>query len=188
MKFNCRSMLVLASVVFLSGCAGGSDTKEVNNLAQPVKAPTPENSGADKRVVDFLSSATEMRKMNIIRGEMAQREGKSQALREYGALLIEDQSKMLKEINAIVEVKKITLPKFIDFSFNEEQAALRNKKGEAFDRFFISLMIQHHLQEAQAFREAITFQDSDVKIFAVKYLPLIEQSQSQLQEISYKPE
>jgi putative membrane protein len=185
MKFNCQGFLMLIFVVFASGCTGRSDQKEVNNLAQPAKPDIVENSGADKQVIDFLSSATEMRKMNITLGEMAQREGESQELREYGALLIEDQLKILKEVNVLVESKNIVLPKFIDFSLNEELTALRKKKGRAFDSFFVTLMTRHHQQEVQAFREAINFKDSDVKIFAVKNLPLIEQSQAQLQEIMY---
>jgi putative membrane protein len=170
-------------MVLISGCTAGPNEKDTN-AEQSAKEVTPENSGVDKKIVDFLSSVNEMRKMNITRGELAQRKGGSETIREYGALLVEDQTKMLKDINAIIEIKKIVLPKFIDLTFNEELGALRSKEGKAFDLFFVNQMIFHHHNEAQAFREAMAFEDIEVKTFAIKYLPVIEQSQSHLQKIT----
>lgn len=184
MKTDGRGIFVLLTVILLPGCTGTPEQNDKNEQAQSVSATTPVTSPVSKQVVDFLSFATEMRRMNITRGELAQQQSKNQALREYGSLLIEDQSKLSQEITALVHTKKIVLPEFIDLQYNEELATLRKKKGSEFDQAFISDMIHDHLEEVEAFREALAFNDHEVKIFALKYLPVIEKSLGRLEDLS----
>jgi putative membrane protein len=184
MKTNGRGIFVFLTIVILPGCTGTPEQNDKKEQAQSVSSTPSANSPASKQVIDFLSFASEMRRMNITRGELAQQQSKNQALREYGSLLIEDQSKLNQEITALIRSKKIVLPEFIDLQYSEELATLRKKKGSEFDQAFISDMTHDHLEEVEAFREALTFNDQEVKTFALKYLPVIEKSLERLKDLS----
>src|SRR5688572_25863997 len=94
MKTVTQDLLVLLMVVLIPGCT--TPEQKDSSQAKPVPATaTPASpSVISKQAINFLSFAFELRKMNITRAELAQQRSKNQAIREYGALLIEDQSKL----------------------------------------------------------------------------------------------
>jgi predicted outer membrane protein len=176
----------IAIVVIITGCNSATDDNANTDARQAAVKTVP--AIADQRTLDFLSATTEMRKMNTVMSELARQKSTSHVVQEYAALLVEDQIKMSKEIAALVEAKKIILPKFIDLQFNQELAVLRQKESPDFDRYFIDQLIKHHEDEERSFREALTSTDADVKIFALNQLPVIERNLQRLHVLRRKKE
>src|SRR6188474_3648851 len=70
---------------------------------------------ADKELIDedaaeFLVKATEGRMMNINEGKLAVLKGTTSEVRNYGQLMVKDQTTMLDEIKKIAGERNITLP------------------------------------------------------------------------------
>ncbi|MBL0744990.1 DUF4142 domain-containing protein [Chryseolinea lacunae] len=142
----------------------------------------------DEKPVDevaekFLTTAIEARIMDLEQGRAAQQRSATDAVKDYGTLMLRDQNIMLNELRAIAASKHITLPEAPDAKQQEALATLQQQDGKAFDKKFIKMMIIDHKRDVRKFRKATHSNDVDVKAFAVKYLPVVEAHLDYIQKL-----
>jgi putative membrane protein len=141
------------------------------------------NSSIDEEISEFLTEAADARMMNIEQGKLASTRASNPAVRQYGELMVRDQTRMLKELRVLAASKNITLP--IDLSHEKANGLekLKEKSGEEFDEKFMDMMRTDHQRDVDEFEDATDFKDQDISRYARSYLPLIESHLEKIEEI-----
>ena len=158
----------------------------------PVKAANMSNEKkaavkmVDKNIAAFLVKSADARMMGAQEGKLAVQKGTTKAVREYGALMVKDQTMLLKRIKALAANKKISLPLAIGEQKQDGKDDLMAKTGKEFDKKFMKMMKIDHERDVKLFKKATECSDPEVAAFAVKYLPVIEAHLNKVNKISVK--
>jgi putative membrane protein len=109
-------------------------------------------------------------------GKLAAEKASSDDVKKFGQRMVDDHSKANDELKALAASKKITLPA----EMGPEEKALRDRlvklSGPAFDQAYMKAMVSDHVKDVAAFRmEAKTGKDAEVKAWAAKTLPTLEE-------------
>jgi putative membrane protein len=109
-------------------------------------------------------------------GKLASEKASNDAVKQFGQRMVTDHSKANDELKALADSKKITLPAEIA----PEDKALRDRlmklSGPAFDRAYMRAMVSDHVKDVGEFRrESKAGKDADVKAWAGKTLPTLEE-------------
>jgi len=109
-------------------------------------------------------------------GKLAQSQGSSDAVKQFGKRMVDDHSKANDELSQLASRKGITLPTSLDAKHQATKDRLSKLSGAAFDRAYMDDMVKDHREDVSEFRkEATNGQDADVKAFAAKTLPTLEE-------------
>ena len=109
-------------------------------------------------------------------GELAKEHGSNEAVKKFGQQMVDDHSKANDELKSIAGKKGITLPTDLDAKDQAAYDRLSKLSGAAFDRAYMADMLKDHRMDIAEFkREAAHGSDADLKAFASKTLPTLEQ-------------
>lgn len=139
-----------------------------------------EKTTIDEATVGFIKEMAEARLMDLEEGKAAEQRSTTRALKDYGSLMVADQTKMLDELQKIAELKNVEIPAWLGPEKAEGLKDLKKMHGKSFDKKFIRMMIIDHKRDVQEFEKATQSGDADIQVFATKYLPVV---QSHLEKI-----
>jgi putative membrane protein len=116
-------------------------------------------------------------------GRLAVQKAVKPEVKQFGQRMIDDHSKANDELKTMAQQKGITLPGDIGPKANALKARLEKLSGEQFDRTFMQAMLMDHRKAVNAFKhESASGQDPDVKAWAAKTLPTLEEHLKQAQD------
>jgi putative membrane protein len=108
-------------------------------------------------------------------GQLAQQNGSSDAVKEFGKRMETDHSKAGDQLKEIASKNNITLPTDLNSKDQVTYGRLAKLSGAEFDRAYAQDMVTDHVQDIAAFkREANSGTNPDVKDFASQTLPTLE--------------
>jgi len=108
-------------------------------------------------------------------GKMAQQKGSSDQVKQFGSRMVEDHSKANDELKQIASSKGITLPTDLDAKHKSKMDKMQKLSGAQFDRAYMDDMVADHKEDVAEFKkQASSGKDSDLKAFASKTLPTLE--------------
>ncbi|MEJ7647359.1 MAG: DUF4142 domain-containing protein [Chryseolinea sp.] len=125
-------------------------------------------------VKDFIYDLSEVRIMDREQGKLAVQRGTSKALKEYGAMMVKDQTRMLSELTKIALSKEASVATILGKKKTEGLSELHKLHGQNFDTKFIRTMIADHKRDIKKLEKATRSKDPHVQVFATKYLPLVK--------------
>jgi len=134
--------------------------------------------GDDKKSADqaFVRTADEIGQAEVKLGRIAEEYGASDAVKKFGARMIEDHTRLGKEIRDLASNKSINLPDGLDVKHQQLMDQLSKLRGVAFDRAYAQDMVEGHQKAIDQFEtEAAKGQDPDVKAWAEKSLPALRE-------------
>ena len=131
----------------------------------------------------FLTEMTDARLMDREEGRQALKKGTTQKIKNYGQLMIEEQTYLLNELQKFAETKNIILPSEISKEKQNGLEKLKEKSGTDFDKKFIKMICIDHKRDVRKFKEAAKLSDSEVSAFAAKHLPMIESHLKKIRQI-----
>jgi putative membrane protein len=109
-------------------------------------------------------------------GRLATQNASSDDVKQFGQRMVEDHGKANDELKALAGKKNITLPAALDQKHQALRDRLAKQQGAAFDTAYMSEMVSDHQKDVAAFqREAGRGADSDVKAWAQKTLPTLQE-------------
>ena len=109
-------------------------------------------------------------------GKLAQQNGQSQQVKEFGARMVQDHSKANDQLKSIAQPLGVQLPQQLDSEHQKMYDRLASQHGDAFDRAYMKMMVTDHDKDMKGFRkEAQNGHDRDLKKFARETLNVIEQ-------------
>jgi putative membrane protein len=124
----------------------------------------------------FVTKAAEGGLAEVELGNLAVQKASDPKVKEFGQRMVDDHTKANDELKSIAANKGITLPTTLD----SQSAAMKNRlstmQGAAFDRTYMRDMVNDHRKDVAEFqKEADLGSDPDVKAFAGKYLPTLQE-------------
>jgi putative membrane protein len=150
-------------------------------LALPVLAVATDKSPDES----FYKDAAQGGLAEIEQGKLAQQKGQSQAVKDFGALMIKDHGAANVKLKAIADRKGIELPTSPGVGQSTTKAKLSMLSGDTFDKSYIKGMVEDHKDDIKAFeKEAHDGQDPDAKAFAAATLPTLKQHLRKIESIA----
>lgn len=194
------TMVALVSLLcFLAGC-GGANTNSTNanttrsganaNNANTTASPSGNSNNAaalsdDDR--EFMTEAAAGGMAEVELGRLAAQKGQSADVKKFGQKMADDHSKANDELKQLAARKGVTLPAGMTDEQKEEKDKLSKLSGAEFDKEYMKLMVDDHDKDVSAFQdEAEDGDDADVKSFASKTLPTLQEHQRMAKEIKGK--
>lgn len=157
-----RGMLYATLIAVSLGCligTVGAQGEKVGDMAQ-----------------QFVHKAASSGKAEVQLGKMAQEQAASSDVQQFGQRMVTDHTQANEELMAIAQDKNIDVPTKMDAKHQQTAEALAKLNGASFDRAYMRQMVEDHEKAVQLFsKEAQQGQDADLKAFAAKTLPILEE-------------
>lgn len=120
-------------------------------------------------------------------GKLAASKATNPDVKQFGQRMVDDHGKASEELKSWASQKNVTLPTDLDAKHKSEHARLEKLSGDAFDKQYMTLMVSDHNKDVAAFqRESKTGKDADLKAWAAKTLPTLQDHQKSAKEINAK--
>jgi putative membrane protein len=201
-KFNHILLPVLGLACYMQSCSS-PDKKEIKGdsvvnvgegmdpkrdtgfTAQKDSAPQDANPGKNLRDytneshvnsddATFLKEAALGGMMEVELGKLAQRSANPQ-VKAFADLMVADHTKANQELKVLAGKAQILLPT----EYYEDQVGhitmMKKLKGAAFDKHYVDMMIKDHQKTVALFQSATETMSQDVKKFANKTLPVLNE-------------
>jgi putative membrane protein len=132
--------------------------------------------GADKNPdADFFKHAAEAGIAEVEAGKLAQDKGSSQAVKDFGAMMVKDHTAAADKLESIAAAENVDLPSTSSVKDMATKAKLEVLTGDTFDKSYIKGQVAAHRQAVALFRkEAASGQDAQAKAFAAATLPTLK--------------
>ncbi|HKP81152.1 MAG TPA: DUF4142 domain-containing protein [Pyrinomonadaceae bacterium] len=125
---------------------------------------------------DFVMDAAMGGLMEVELGQLAAQKGTSEAVKQFGQRMVDDHGKANTELTSLATSKGITLPATIDDKHRQDVTKLSAMSGADFDRAYSKMMLKDHEKDVSEFeKESTKGADPDVKAFASKTLPTLQE-------------
>lgn len=124
----------------------------------------------------FIQKAAAGGLAEVALGKLAQQHASDGQVKSFGDRMAADHSRVNEELKEIAAAKGIALPDAPDKESRRQIDKLRAVSGTGFDRAYINFMVAEHRQDVAAFKkETRSGKDPEVKAFAAKTLPTLQQ-------------
>jgi putative membrane protein len=147
-------------------------------LAQPA---TTSLTSSDKK---FVTEAAEGGQMEVELGELAQQKAATDAVRQFGRRMVDDHGKANHELAQLAASKQVQLSDKASRHEQREKDRLSKLSGAAFDREYVKMMVADHEKDVAVFkRESQQAKDPDLKTWAGKTLPTLEDHLQMIRQV-----
>lgn len=152
--------------------AGAMASAQTGTTASTKGSDTSAMAAADK---SFVLKAARGGLAEVELGRLAAEKASDPAVKQFGQRMVDDHSKANDELKTIAERKGVTLPTELDAKDKRTRDHLAKLSGAAFDRAYMRDMVMDHTTDVSEFRkQSKSGKDADVKAFAGKTLPTLE--------------
>jgi len=137
-------------------------------------------SGDKKFVMEALKGG--MAEVEL--GKLASEKASNDAVKQFGQRMADDHAKAGDELKKIAQDKGVQPPAGLDSKHQKLRDRLAKLSGPDFDRAYVSEMVKDHRKDVKEFqREAEKAKDPDVKSFAAKTLPTLQDHLKQIESL-----
>lgn len=178
---NIPKLLILSLAVALLPVAGlAQSSAKPSALVGPVINGNVSTS--DRR---FVRGAVQGGMGEVELGKLAAEKGSTDEVKKFARCMVDDHSKAANQLKQIASEKGIAVPQQLSARDRALKDRLSKLSGEEFDKAYLSDMVKDHTQDAADFqRERTSGADSDIRDFAAKTLPTIQDHLRQAKEIT----
>src|SRR5262245_1755711 len=146
---------------------------QTSGAAAKTAQSDPKSAAADHQ---FVMDAARGGMAEVELGKLASEKAQSEQVKQFGKRMADDHGKANDELKSLAQQKNITLPTELDAKHQAEQDKLSKLSGAQFDSAYMQEMVQGHRNVVNEFRkESQSGKDPDVKAWAAKTLPTIEE-------------
>jgi putative membrane protein len=122
--------------------------------------------------------------MEVQAGQLAQQNGQSQRVKDFGGMMVTDHSKANDELRSYASGHGINLPTDLPADKQKHIDAMKSMKGAAFDKHYISMMLDDHQKDVAKFKkESTDANDAQLKTWATNTLPVLQKHLDSVQAI-----
>jgi putative membrane protein len=163
---------------------GTATTQGTGQSGQSATAQSGGPAAIDKR---FVMAAAAGGLAEVELGRLAADKASNADVKQFGQRMVDDHGKANDELKSLASQKNITLPADLDAKEKATRDRLSKLSGDAFDRAYMREMVADHNKDVAEFQHASKMaKDSDVKAWAAKTLPTLEEHQKMAKEIHAK--
>jgi putative membrane protein len=155
------------------------------------QSPAPKKEGQAKEAGGlaesdrkFVMEAAKGGMAEVELGKLASEKGTNPAVKQFGQRMVDDHGKASAELKEFAGKKNVTLPTDLDPKHAKLRDRLSKLQGAEFDRAYADEMVKDHKKDVSDFRrEAKNAKDADLKAWAGKTLPTLEDHLKQAQQM-----
>ena len=154
-----------------------ADHKASDKTMSSAKAGTDEH---------FVKEAATGGMAEVQLGKLAADKASNADVKKFGQKMADDHGKANDELKTLAQNKNITLPTALDAKAKATVDRLSKLNGEAFDRAYMQEMLKDHRKDVSEFRtQAKSGKDADIKAWASKTLPTLEEHLKMAEDTSH---
>ena len=173
------------------GQAALASNQDKPATTKPGTTGTPQDTKAAKPAIGadstFIKTAAMDGMAEVEHGTLAAQNAASSDVKQFGQRMVDDHGKANAELKSLASKKNVTLPTELDAKHKAMQDKLSKLKGAAFDSAYMAHMATAHKEAVALFqREAKTGKDAEIKAFAEKALPTLQEHLKMAQDLSAK--
>ena len=179
-----RSFVVaVAALVPLTALAQQS-TQPSQSSGSSSRSSQSRSGGLDRSDKAFITKAAQDGKAEVMLGQLAAERGGSDSVKQFGQRMATDHGKANDELAQLAQQKGVTVPD-ADSSHKKMHDRLSKLSGAQFDREYMREMTRDHDKDVKEFqRAAKSAKDPDVKAWAAKTLPVLQEHQQQAKQLA----
>jgi len=193
---------LVASADDSKGSTTTTDKSKTTTKTTDTNSNVPTNkSGTDKKTagkigatdLQVMAQMHHVNQMEIDMGKVAQTKGATQAVKDYGKMLVTDHQSADKDMLAFAKKNGATIPMYKptdeadqkDEKDNKEMAAhMKTLKGADFDKEFLSMMVQGHEKVlAKMDSQMGSIQNDELKTMLQNVKPTIQKHADQARDL-----
>jgi putative membrane protein len=177
--WSCNNSGDTTSTADSSSTATGTDTMSTaDNNTTVNTAPLSKDDSA------FVMEAAIGGLMEVQAGQIAQQNAQNQRVKDFGGMMVTDHSKANDELKSYASGHGITLPTELPADKQKHIDAMKNMKGAAFDKHYISMMLDDHKEDVGKFqKQSTSANDAQLKTWAANTLPVLQKHLDSVQAI-----
>jgi putative membrane protein len=172
----------LALALVLAAPPHGRAQTSTKSEAKTSASSSGKMASADSK---FITEAAQGGMAEVELGRLASEHGSSDAVKQFGQRMVTDHGKANDELKQLAQEKGVTLPTELDSKHKKTMDRLSKMSGAEFDRAYAKEMVRDHNKDVKDFqRAAQKGRDADLKSWAGKTLPVLQEHQQQAQQMS----
>ena len=170
MKFP---LVVLIVMAFVTAAGAQQPTASPQPAPKTTQSSSPRAATGDSA---FAMKAGQANFAEIELGKLALQKAMRDEVKQFAQQMVDDHGKALDELKSAAASKNITLPTQLDAEHKKLSDRLSKLSGAAFDREYMQAMVDGHKKVAADVRkESQSGSDADLKAWAAKTLPTVEE-------------
>lgn len=176
-----------SSATMTGSASGGQKTNGSANTSDQMGANnnSARTGGVQSKDHAFMVKAAQGGMAEVKLGQLAQENGQSQQVKDFGKKMVDDHSKANDQLKQVASQKGVTLPAEPDAKDKAQYDKLSKLKGDAFDKAYTKEMLTDHKKDVAEFqKEANSGADPDVKSFASQTLPTLQDHLQMVQQMN----
>lgn len=131
--------------------------------------------GIKANAESFLKKAAEAQLVEIALGLLVTQHAVNDRVKEFATQMADEHMNISRQLEELASKKGVTLPPGINPEHKQRMDELSHLSGHAFDRTYLSYVIQHHENNVEEFGlDAKTLEDLDAKQWIASILPRIQ--------------
>lgn len=169
--------LAFGAAAQTGGAYSTGATSKTSKSTTGMAASSPDHAFVEKAAMGGM--------VEVELGKLAQQKAASDDVKKFGARMEQDHAKASEELKQVASSKGIQLPASLDKKHQADVDRFSKMSGAQFDRAYMDHMVDDHKKDVADFKkEASSGKDADVKSFASKTLPTL-QEHLQLAQTTY---
>jgi putative membrane protein len=164
-----------------------TDTGAVGGVTTDTTATTGTAGALQDADLLFVADAAIGGLAEVQLGQLASEKATNAEVKQFGQMMVTDHGNANTELQTLAQSKSVQLPT----TLNEEKTGLQQKlaalAGADFDREYMTEMVKDHKEDVEKFQKAANEAiDPEVKAFAAKTLPTLQQHLQKAEELAAK--
>ena len=173
----------IRSMVLACAFAGVAFAGQEPSTTKPQPASPKEKPASSDAT--FMGTAAMDGLAEVEHGRLATQNASAPDVKQFGQRMVDDHSKAGDELKALASKKAVSLPTELDQKHRAMHDRLAKLKGAAFDKAYMTHMVTAHQQAVALFqKESKGGSDTDVKAWAAKTLPTLQEHHKMAQSVS----
>jgi len=182
-----RQLLLTAATVVLFAAPAIGMAQQPNPAtpqAASAGATAPSQVGLSPQDRAFVEKAAISDQFEVQAGRLAAEKGQKDEIKTLGRNMAADHGKTTDALTALAKTKSVALPAGLDADHKRKLDELRGLSGAAFDTAYVQGQLEAHRTAVALFDDQIKQgQDNDLKQFAQKTLPTLQQHLNHVQTL-----
>ena len=141
--------------------------------AMLVMASTPLVLAQSMSPNEFLTTAIKGDIAEVKAGHLAETNGGTEAVRNFGKTLVTDHTKAGDEAKSVAKIANASIPTQPSAQAQKDYEKLSKLKGKAFDREFATMMVADHDKDIRMFEQEAKAKNGPASDLAEKQLPTL---------------
>lgn len=169
------------------GLAGSSDTAAMDTSATTTGSTGGSVTALSPADKEFVMKAAQGSLAEVSMGQIAQEKASNADVKAFGLRMINDHGAANRELQQLVTAKGLAMPSEPTEAQKDAAEHVRGLSEREFDRMYMTHMVEDHQKDVAEFERASRESgDADIKAWAAKTLPTLQDHLQQAKTIQAK--